>query len=452
MDSLESRWVFPGVEEYEIEDEEDNTDLLYGAGVDSEDEDSLVQCLIRTEPRIDSFDVEALEVHGAYRSDYEDFGIGRIIIHAFQTLGVVFGDVGTSPLYTFSVMFSKAPINGDEDVIGGLSLVLYTLLVIPLVKYVLTFFGLIMTVKVVLLHLYSLVSRHVKVSLLLNLVPSDTQIFGFMLKVLSPELERSLKIKERLETSLTLNKLLLMLVLAGTSMVIADGVVTSVMSVMSSVGGLKLELVQLNKLPFSRLCAVCIGIYNLVKHDASVLRAFNPVHVYLYFKRNSAMRLEAVLNVQQQLDNNNVGIRSTISRLSQLLMEHDEELWRHLEITNKVNPHFYTFRGITLLLTHEFNFTDSLHMWDTLLSDLEGPLEHYGKGERSTPLLRHHASLPRERVPAPKDENDQVDGENNTTSMTQYGSKSASASMTQYGSEIQVAKALEAWIWYMATV
>lgn len=46
----------------------------------------------------------------------------------------------------------------------------------------------------------------------------------------SPELERSLKIKERLEASLTLKKLLLMLVLAGTAMVIADGVVTPAMS------------------------------------------------------------------------------------------------------------------------------------------------------------------------------------------------------------------------------
>lgn len=30
-----------------------------------------------------------------------------------------------------------------------------------------------------------------------------------------------------------------------------------------------------------------IGIYNLVKYDSSVLKAFNPVHIYYFFKRNS---------------------------------------------------------------------------------------------------------------------------------------------------------------------
>lgn len=77
----------------------------------------------------------------------------------------------------------------------------------------------------------------------------------------------------------------------------------------------------------------------------------------------------------QQLDNSVVGIRSTITKMSQLLKEHDEELWRHLEVTTKVNPQFYAFRWITLLLTQEFNFADSLHIWDTLLSDPEGPQE-----------------------------------------------------------------------------
>lgn len=38
----------------------------------------------------------------------------------------------------------------------------------------------------------------------------------------------------------------------------------------------------------------------------------------------------------QQLDNSVVGIRSTITKLSQFLKEHDEELWRHLEMTTKV--------------------------------------------------------------------------------------------------------------------
>lgn len=67
-------------------------------------------------------------------------------------------------------------------------------------------------------------------SLLPNQLPSDARISSFRLKVPSPELERSLKIKERLENSLTLKKTLLFFVLAGTSMVIANGVVTPAMS------------------------------------------------------------------------------------------------------------------------------------------------------------------------------------------------------------------------------
>ncbi|GAB2295695.1 hypothetical protein Dimus_029849 [Dionaea muscipula] len=80
-------------------------------------------------------------------------------------------------------------------------------------------------------------------------------------------------------------------------------------------------------------------------------------------------------NFCQQLDNSVVGIRSTIAKLTQILREHDEELWRHLEVTCKIDPQFYAFRWITLLLTQEFAFSDTLHIWDTLLSDPEGPQE-----------------------------------------------------------------------------
>lgn len=56
---------------------------------------------------------------------------------AFQTLGVVYGDLGTSPLYVFGDVFRKVPITSEVDVLGALSLVMYTIALIPFAKYVL---------------------------------------------------------------------------------------------------------------------------------------------------------------------------------------------------------------------------------------------------------------------------------------------------------------------------
>uniref|UniRef100_A0A7C9EIM3 Rab-GAP TBC domain-containing protein n=1 Tax=Opuntia streptacantha TaxID=393608 RepID=A0A7C9EIM3_OPUST len=75
----------------------------------------------------------------------------------------------------------------------------------------------------------------------------------------------------------------------------------------------------------------------------------------------------------QQLDNNSsVGIHSTLARLMEMLKANDDELWRHLEFKSKVNPQFYAFRWITLLLTQEFPFNTVLRIWDSLLSDPAG--------------------------------------------------------------------------------
>ena len=56
---------------------------------------------------------------------------------SLAALGIVFGDIGTSPLYTFKTildMTGKAP--SASTTLGALSLVLWTLFIITTVKYV----------------------------------------------------------------------------------------------------------------------------------------------------------------------------------------------------------------------------------------------------------------------------------------------------------------------------
>src|SRR5271155_1182251 len=56
---------------------------------------------------------------------------------ALSALGVVFGDIGTSPLYTLKTVLD---FTGDKPsvaaILGSLSLVVWTLIIITAVKYV----------------------------------------------------------------------------------------------------------------------------------------------------------------------------------------------------------------------------------------------------------------------------------------------------------------------------
>ncbi|VAI72898.1 unnamed protein product [Triticum turgidum subsp. durum] len=61
------------------------------------------------------------------------------LLLAYQSLGVVYGDVATSPLYVFKSAFAGGDIEhsaGNEEIYGVLSLVFWTLTLIPLLKYV----------------------------------------------------------------------------------------------------------------------------------------------------------------------------------------------------------------------------------------------------------------------------------------------------------------------------
>jgi KUP system potassium uptake protein len=62
---------------------------------------------------------------------------GKLPILALSALGIVFGDIGTSPLYTFKTVLGTAEAAADAGtVLGALSLVLWTLFIITTVKYV----------------------------------------------------------------------------------------------------------------------------------------------------------------------------------------------------------------------------------------------------------------------------------------------------------------------------
>ena len=62
---------------------------------------------------------------------------GKLPILALSALGIVFGDIGTSPLYTFKTILGVAGKSPDAGAaLGALSLVLWTLFIITTVKYV----------------------------------------------------------------------------------------------------------------------------------------------------------------------------------------------------------------------------------------------------------------------------------------------------------------------------
>ena len=53
---------------------------------------------------------------------------------AYQSIGVIYGDIGTSPLYVYSSTFSSEP--SHDDLLGALSLIIWSLTLMVSVKYI----------------------------------------------------------------------------------------------------------------------------------------------------------------------------------------------------------------------------------------------------------------------------------------------------------------------------
>lgn len=275
----------------------------------------------------------------------EEEGWARTLRLAFQCVGVLYGDIGTSPLYVYSSTFTgSGGIRDTDDLLGVLSLIIYSFLLFTIIKYVYIALRANDDGDGGTFALYSLISRHAKVSLVPNHQAEDELVRQTLqdadmplikpssslrassssslrrrtVQLASPREQRAQRVKELLETSKPVRIALFLLTILATAMVITDACLTPAISVLSAVGGLKDKAPNLTTdqvvwitvgilvllfgvqrfgtdkvgylfAPVVLLWLLLIGgvgVYNLVRHDLGVLRAFNPKYIADYFRRN----------------------------------------------------------------------------------------------------------------------------------------------------------------------
>ncbi|KAJ0039234.1 hypothetical protein Pint_23880 [Pistacia integerrima] len=268
----------------------------------------------------DSLDIESCSNVSGHQGRGSKVMKWSIILQlAFQSIGVVYGDIGTSPLYVYPSVFSSG-INHIDDILGVLSLIFYTLTLIPLIKYTFIVLQANDNGDGGTFALYSLICRYANVGLLPSRQAEDSNVSNFQLELPSNSKRMRLAstLKSKLENSRFAQFFLFFVTLLGTSMVIGDGILTPSISVLSAVGGLKeatsaiteekivwisvailVFLFMIQRLGtdkvgycFAPILIVWfafisgIGVYNIIKFDPTVIKAVNPMYIIDYFSRN----------------------------------------------------------------------------------------------------------------------------------------------------------------------
>uniref|UniRef100_A0A0D3FA22 Potassium transporter n=1 Tax=Oryza barthii TaxID=65489 RepID=A0A0D3FA22_9ORYZ len=242
---------------------------------------------------------------------------GASLLLAYQSLGVVYGDVATSPLYVYKSAFAGDDIQhsaGNEEIYGVLSFVFWTLTLISLVKYVLIVLRADDGGEGGTFALYSLICRHVRAGLL----PGGGGGAGDELAVGGRRDARAMsRLRAMLERYRVLQRLLLLFALLGTCMVIGDGVLTPACTLRSLglscqwsmsitnvdvqlpvtcailIGLFALQHYGTHRVGFIfapivcvwLLCISAIGVYNIVHWNHHVYRALSPYYMYQFLKK-----------------------------------------------------------------------------------------------------------------------------------------------------------------------
>ncbi|XP_057964339.1 potassium transporter 5-like isoform X2 [Malania oleifera] len=281
-----------------------------------DEEDAPSEAVRRKLRRHDSLDIESAKLPTS-RVTSKGGSWWVIMQLAFQSLGVVYGDIGTSPLYVLASTFPDG-INHRDDLIGILSIILYTITLLTLLKYVFIVLQANDNGDGGTFALYSLICRYAKVGLIPSVQAEDREVSNYELELPNNKLRRATTLKSMLENSPFAKYFLLFVTLLGTSMVIGDGILTPCISVLSAVNGIKYAASSITEgkivwisvailvflfsiqrfgtdkvgYSFAPIILVwfmmigCIGLYNFIKFDPIVIKALNPQYIIEYFKRN----------------------------------------------------------------------------------------------------------------------------------------------------------------------
>ncbi|HEY6578044.1 MAG TPA: potassium transporter Kup [Rhizomicrobium sp.] len=170
---------------------------------------------------------------------------GRTATLTLGALGVVFGDIGTSPIYAMreSVRATGGAMPGPLAVMGALSAIIWALILVVTIKYVI------------------LIMR------------ADNEGEGGVL-ALATLAHRSPRLKRRVKNVIGVAALL------GLALFFGDGMLTPAISVLSAVEGLGVEAASLQPLVVPLTLAILVGLFVMQSRGtASIGRLFGPVMV-----------------------------------------------------------------------------------------------------------------------------------------------------------------------------
>jgi KUP system potassium uptake protein len=169
----------------------------------------------------------------------------RLAVLSLTALGIVYGDIGTSPLYAFKEAFvgHHHYEASRENVYGVLSLISWALILIVTVKY------------------------------LWLIMKADNRGEGGMMSLLALVLQQ-----ERREEDKKKRAVLVLLALFGTALLFGDGMITPAVSVLSAVEGLKVATPALEPFVIIITLGILFGLFSFQHYGtARVGVLFGPI-------------------------------------------------------------------------------------------------------------------------------------------------------------------------------